>query len=139
MIIIAPQAFEAMLEHARATFPEECCGLMVGRFGEAERHIVRVSRARNLNTERAHDRFELDPADFLRVQRTLVDDEEIVGFYHSHPDHPPKPSPTDTARAFPVYSYIIIGVQHGRRTLARSWRYDEGRAAFTEEVLVVTD
>ena len=142
MITMSKATFDEMLAHAKADYPHECCGLMIGRFDRDDdmRWVSRVERARNLNTERAHDRFELDPLDFLRVERALADsDDEIVGFYHSHPDHPPRPSATDAARAFEVYSYIIVGVQHRERTLARSWRFAESRAAFDEELLRVNE
>ncbi len=140
MLIVRSQAYEAMLAHAREDYPHECCGLLVGRV-EGERRLVEsVRRARNLNVERAHDRFELDPQDYLRVDRELRGTGlEIVGFYHSHPDHPARPSQYDAERAFPSYSYIIISVEKGTPVQARSWVFDEANRRFDEEGLEVRD
>ena len=94
--------------------------------------LVRIVKARNLNVERAHDRFELDPKDFVTADaQARRDGLEIVGIWHSHPDHPARPSETDRAKAWEGYSYVIASVTNEGVVELRSWRLDDGR--FLEE------
>ena len=108
---------------AEASYPYEGCGLLIGeRTGRA--WLVReVTRATNLNVERAHDRYELDPADLLRAEdRASSIGAEVLGVWHTHPDHPAEPSETDRAAAWEGWSYVIVSVRHGRVHSIRSWR-----------------
>lgn len=138
---ILQEAFAALLAHARATYPHECCGFLIGRdLPDGERRIERARPARNANTERAADRFEIDPQDWLDTDRELAGTGlDILGFYHSHPDHPPRPSRFDAERAFPFYSYVIVSVVDGEPVKARSWLFDAERARFDEEEIAVTE
>lgn len=118
----------------RAGYPHEVCGLMIGRPGPRVAEVLAVRQARNLNTERAHDRFELDPEAFLAADRAARgDDLEIVGVWHTHPDHPAVPSETDRAAAWPGWSYVILEVADGRVAALRSWRL-VGEAFDEEEI-----
>lgn len=117
---------------AQANYPREACGLLMGRSlpGGGEVHAVRL--ARNLNTERAHDRYELDPEDFLATDREARElGLEILGVWHTHPDHPAVPSETDRAAAWPDWSYLILAVQAGGVAALRSWHL--AGAQFVEE------
>jgi len=121
MLTITPAIRAHIVAHATETYPHECCGVVVGRVDNgpstglrAGRLGVEAHRTGNLNTARAHDRFTLDPNDFLRIdtaarKRGL----DIVAIYHSHPDHPARPSETDRAQAWEGYSYIIVAVNKG--------------------------
>lgn len=115
MLTITP-AIRAHIEaHAAETYPHECCGVIVGRVERDSRVGVEAYRTGNLNTERAHDRFELDPKDYMRIDRKAREAGlDIVGIYHSHPDHPARPSETDLAAAWPGYSYVIVAVNKGK-------------------------
>ena len=98
----------------------------------AQTTVVRITEARNIVTSRARDRFQLDPEGFLEADRWASQNGlDIVGFWHSHPDHPPVPSPTDLESAWPEYSYLIVSVTENRKTSHRSWRLDGNR--FVEE------
>ncbi|HEX6970962.1 MAG TPA: M67 family metallopeptidase [Limnochordia bacterium] len=134
---ITSDAYRRMLDHAAATYPHECCGLLAGRDGpNGGRRIERIWPARNLRTDR--DRFEIDPHDWLAADRTLRESGlDILGFYHSHPDHPPRPSRFDAERAFPFYTYVIVSVRGGTPIKARAWRFDEVRQRFDEEEIDV--
>ena len=121
MLTITPEIRAHIEAHAIETYPHECCGvivghstgLMAGRVADG-RVGVAAHRTGNLNTERARDRFTLDPKDFLRIDteaRKLGLD--IIGIYHSHPDHPAQPSETDRAAAWEGYSYVIVAVNMG--------------------------
>ena len=117
-----------------ASYPFEACGVMVGR-ADAEQVIVEgIFHARNLNVERARDRFLLDPQDFMAADRAARDQGlDIVGIWHSHPDHPARPSITDLEAAWEGYSYLIIATNVCGTNDFRSWRLRDGR--FVEEAL----
>ncbi len=117
-----------------AGYPEETCGLLVGRQSGRRVQVWDLLQARNLNRERARDRYELDPRDFVAAdamaRRQAM---EIVGIWHSHPDHPARPSVTDQAAAWEGWSYVIVSVSRMSIEDLRSWRLSDG--GFTEEVI----
>jgi len=125
------------------TYPREACGLMLGqeipREGKGpKRMVVQLHPARNLNAERPERRYDLDPRDFIAADaRARAEGLDILGVYHSHPDHPPSPSQTDLAGAQPGWSYIILAVKgdgnegSGISQEYRSWTLVDG--AFVEE------
>jgi len=116
---------ERLQDWARYSYPREGCGLLLGQARDGVVRVVEVMRARNANTERAHDRYELDPGDFLRAdQRARARQLEIVGIWHTHPDHPARPSATDRQRAWDGWSYLILSVNHLGVQALRSWRLD---------------
>lgn len=135
VVVLPEYCRERIRAHAAAEYPHECCGLLVGTWQEGGRTVVeRVEPARNLNTERAHDRYELDPMDYLRVDRDAREAGlDVVGFYHSHPDSPPLPSVTDARQAWPAYTYIIISVTGGEPGTMRAWTFDESAEVFDEQ------
>ncbi len=129
-LMLGRQALTTMTEAACAGYPLEVCGLLIGDRPEPD--VWRVTEARaveNLNRERAADRFLLDPKAFLRIDRELAGtDREIVGVYHSHPDCPARPSPTDRENAWEDFVYPILSVENGRMSDIRAWCLDaEGR------------
>ena len=137
MIQIPSSILREIYDHIEASYPHECCGLMVGTLRAGKYAVHTFRKCRNLNTERAHDRYELDPLCMLKVQREFENGPwDIIGIYHSHPDHPSRPSQTDTDRAFPVYSYVIVSVQKGTVASAQSWVLNENEKKFYEEPLV---
>lgn len=113
-------------------FPNEVCGLLIGRVDGSHSRIEHVIEGTNLNTDRARDRYQLDPLDYLRADRWARERGlEVIGFWHSHPNHPPFPSQTDLDYAWPGYSYLIVSVSERRQTSLRSWRLDGD--TFTKE------
>ena len=139
MLKISHSLIRQIYDHTEASYPYECCGVMIGTMSETK--VVYAFRTcKNLNKERAHDRYEMDPLDMLRAGREFEDSLwDIIGIYHSHPDHPSRPSQTDTDRAWPDYSYVIISVQIGIVRSAQSWVLDEKEHKFFEEPLVVVE
>jgi proteasome lid subunit RPN8/RPN11 len=121
---------EEIYAHAREAYPHECCGFMIGTKG-TPRQVRRVHRLVNQRTDRAHDRYEIDPLDWIRVDKALQGDEQVIGIYHSHPDHPSKPSEFDREHAHPYMSYLIVAVHGGQIESARSWELIE--EVFDEE------
>ena len=113
-------------------YPYETCGVLVGACAEGEARIERVFEARNLNTERARDRYVLDPDDLMSADMAARESGlEIVGFWHTHPDHPARPSETDREAAWDGYSYVILSVSGEGVEDLRSWRLNG--AGFVEE------
>ena len=107
---------------------------MIGTIGGENQTVHAFRICKNLNKERARDRYDMDPLDMLRAQREFENSPwDIIGIYHSHPDHPSRPSQTDTDRAWPNYSYVIISVQKGTVASAQSWVLNEGEKKFYEE------
>lgn len=95
----------------QAGYPHETCGLLVGRQEEGTARVERVYQARNLNQERARDRYDMDPEDQLQVELEAREAGlDVVGIWHSHPDHPARPSETDRSKAWPGWSYLIVSV-----------------------------
>ena len=138
MIKIPAPVLREIYDHTEASYPNECCGLMIGTTDPQKNHTVHTFRScRNLNVERSRDRYLMDPKDQLRVQREFEDSPwDIIGIYHSHPDHPSRPSQTDTDAAFEGYSYVIISVQKGTVASANSWVLNEAERRFYEQPLV---
>ena len=127
-------------DHMESSYPNECCGLLIGTSDGQTRVAHTFRKCRNLNTERAHDRYEMDPLCMLQAQREFESGPwDIVGIYHSHPDHPSRPSQTDTDRAWPNWSYIIVSVQKGTVASAQSWVLNDVEKKFYEEPLVVDE
>jgi len=131
-----PRPLRAQLEHwAIAAHPHESCGLLLGRREGALIEAVHVRRGRNLNVSRAGDRYELDPADHLAVQEEAhARGLDVVGVWHSHPDHAARPSETDRAQAWNEWSYVIVSVSRDAVCELRSWRLHESHF-IEEEVL----
>jgi proteasome lid subunit RPN8/RPN11 len=123
---------EAIRAHGRETYPYECCGAMLGRDGV----VLAVVPLPNTTEEGPRRRFLVRPEDYrtaerLAGQRSMA----LLGFYHSHPDHPARPSQYDLDHAWPVFSYVIVSVSNGVAEDIRSWRLREDRSAFDEERL----
>ena len=128
---------EKILEHVRQTYPHECCGLMVGN-GSLSKEVIDYRIIPNINHDRAHDRYIMDPKVFNQIDGELREKKlEILGIYHSHPDHPSRPSEFDREHAWPIYSYVVIACEKGVKTQAQSWVINEESAHFEEEKLEI--
>jgi proteasome lid subunit RPN8/RPN11 len=104
---ISTQALEEVRAHAVEGYPYEICGMLVAEPGSDVVTLTR--RVRNTVVERARDRYEMDPIDQIRIQRELDrDGRELIGYYHSHPDHPALASATDSRRSWAGPIYLIV-------------------------------
>lgn len=126
---LAPAAAATLRRLAAATYPVEGCGVLLGDLGAAS--VVDVMPGRNVVTDRARDRYELDPLDILAAERHARDTGiDVVGFWHTHPDHPARPSRFDTERAWPDYVYAICSTTAEGVGDVRWWRLgDDGEFA----------
>src|SRR6267142_1154803 len=132
MLVLPPVVRSELEAWIGGGYPEETCGLLVGRTALGRTEAARATRAKNLNRERARDRYDLDPDDFLAADlQARAEGLEIVGIWHSHPDHPAQPSETDRAAAWEGWSYVIVEVTARGVAALRSWRL-EGQL-FVEE------
>ena len=129
-------ALDAIREHGAEGYPHEICGVMIGPRGD--RTVSDARRARNIVVERARDRYEIDPRDQIRIQREAdAAGLDIVGYYHSHPDHPAQASRFDTERAWAGYVYLIVAVHGGRPDDANAFVADSDGGPFHPEPLDV--
>jgi proteasome lid subunit RPN8/RPN11 len=141
--------YEALRAHGEETYPNECCGVLLGKSIAAEgnnaaatNHVQQIVRAGNARTDSAHNRYNIAPQELVKIQRqarTLGLD--IVGFYHSHPDHPAQWSPTDFAEAHWLgCSYVITSVEKGKAAVTNSFLLtgtDEDNKKFEDESIQI--
>ena len=115
MLKISQSEFDALRKHGEETYPHECCGVLLGAMEDDTRTVRAVARAGNTRVDSLHNRYNIDPRELIRIQREARErGEDIVGFYHSHPDHPPRWSQTDLAEAhWTGCSYVITAVEGG--------------------------
>ena len=116
--------YAALRAHAEEAYPNECCGVLLGRFGDSENTVAGVVACANARQDSPHNRYAIAPLDLIRIQRDARNQGlEIIGFYHSHPDHPAQWSSTDLAEAHWLgCSYLIAHVANGKATDTRSFR-----------------
>ena len=145
MIKIPSSLLREIYDYAEQSYPYECCGVLIGTADNDKNNNVHAFRkCKNLNKERAEDRYDMDPLDFLRAEREFENGSwGIIGIFHSHPDHPSRASQTDTDRAVEImawdWSYIIASVQKGKVAGAQSWKLNEAERKFYEEPLVTIE
>jgi proteasome lid subunit RPN8/RPN11 len=141
---------EQIYLHARNTYPEECCGLLLGRIEAGDKCVTQVCETENswdakliddlpITSGDKRDRFTIDPKVMLHIQKEARDRNLIiVGVYHSHPDHSAIPSEHDRAIAWQQYSYLIVSLQQGHIADLRSWTLDETHQFQAEEIVTTS-
>jgi proteasome lid subunit RPN8/RPN11 len=135
MIIIEPQAKQLMTADAVKTFPDECCGFLFGIEKRDERLITDILIVNNVKEGDKKRRFEISPKDYMKAEQYAEKNNlQLLGVFHSHPNHPAVPSEHDRAAAQPWFSYIIISVINKNVDTIRSWRLNENNQ-FEEEKL----
>ncbi|CAN5266656.1 M67 family metallopeptidase [soil metagenome] len=125
-------------DHAKETYPEECSGVIVGMDVGEMKIVVDVWRAENTfeEDERGH-RFLIDPKEYIAFEKRAGErDMDILGVYHSHPDHPAKPSDYDREHAWPGWSYVIASVSENGVEDMRSWLLKDDRSGYKDEPIV---
>jgi proteasome lid subunit RPN8/RPN11 len=125
--------------HGEQAYVEECCGMLIGEAPESGGDVVisEIVAAENEREDSRHNRYVISPQALLKTQRSARERGlEILGYYHSHPDHPAQPSDFDREHAWPGTSYMIISVIKGRVVDGRSWRLTDDRSRFEEEDLL---
>jgi proteasome lid subunit RPN8/RPN11 len=144
MIKVSQSAYAAFRQHGEETYPHECCGVLLGQMDQdGVRTVTTIARAGNTRTDSAHNRYNIDPKELIRIQREGRErGEDIIGFYHSHPDHPAQWSQTDLAEAhWFSCSYVITSVEKGKAVLTNSFELtgsDENDKKLVSEMIEVT-
>ncbi|MGC8868112.1 MAG: Mov34/MPN/PAD-1 family protein [Sulfurihydrogenibium sp.] len=136
MLKIKKNLLEQIKKQSEEGYPYEICGFILGKidYKNNVRQAVEVIQVENQNKERANDRFEISPKDYMKVEDYADKNNlQIVGIYHSHPDHPDRPSQTDLLYALEDLSYIIVSVEKGKAVSYKSWYLKDGK--FEEEVV----
>lgn len=134
-----PDILDAVRAHGQAAYPEECCGFLLGHAGAEGNHVAAATRVENRQAENRERRYTITPEDYHAADRIARRQGlDIVGFYHSHPDHPARPSATDLAEAtFPGYTYVIVSIREGRAADLTAWSLAPDRARFDAEAIEI--
>lgn len=135
MIVIEQKPLDEMYRDALQSFPDECCGFFFGKELEDERIITNILVVRNRKEGDKRRRFEISPKDYLNAERFADENDlQLLGVYHSHPNHPAIPSEHDRVAAQPYFSYIIISVKENEIAGIRSWQLNNN-FQFEEETI----
>ena len=139
MLRISQSLYASLRLHGEETYPHECCGVLLGTMtDDGARVVTSIARAGNTRTDSPQNRYNIDPKELVRIQREGREcGEDIVGFYHSHPDHPAQWSQTDLAEAHWFgCSYVITSVEKGKAVLTNSFEltgFDENDKKLVDE------
>lgn len=152
---ISQKHVEAIREHGARAYPNECCGILLGSEEDGAKRVRELAPVPNLRHDPARaqqllpviepekeserNRFLMDPKELLRIEKDArARGLAIIGYYHSHPDHPARPSEYDREHAWPFLSYVIIRVEDGKPLDYASWVLTDDRSLFENEPIVVT-
>jgi proteasome lid subunit RPN8/RPN11 len=144
MLKFSRRDYDAIRAHGEETYPHECCGILLGSFSDdGTRVVTRAAPCGNTRTDSAHNRYNIDPRELVQIQREGRErGEDIVGFYHSHPDHPAQWSSTDFAEAHWLgCSYVITSVEKGKAATTNSFELagsDESYKRLVDEKIEVS-
>jgi proteasome lid subunit RPN8/RPN11 len=147
MLTIPQSLLDKVIAHLKAGYPHEACGILIGEMDVGQtppakhvREVVLVQNAWDEVNERESraNRYMISPEDVARADRDAGKRGwDLIGFFHSHPDHPSQPSETDREWAWPAISFMITSVRAGEATTTQSWTLRDGREAFDEEAIEV--
>jgi proteasome lid subunit RPN8/RPN11 len=141
---LTPAEYKSIRRHGEETYPHECCGILLGTIEGDIRTVQSAIPCRNASTDSPENHYSIDFRELIPAQREARERGlEIVGFYHSHPDHRPQWSPTDLAEAHWIgCSYVITSVQNGKAAATKSFALSgtgEEDKALVEEQLVIDE
>lgn len=138
-----PAALRAQIEREGvAAYPNECCGMLIGRDIKTatgtRRLVERLEPGRNaFEASEQYHRFSIDPSQQLAAEKVAAAEGRVVlGYYHSHPDHPARPSEYDRTHAWPYYSYVIVAIEKAKPALMTSWVLDDQTEQFSKQEIV---
>ncbi len=128
------ESLQAMLKDLEEAYPNEGCGFLYGDDGDLRtiKEAVKVINSKEGDQRR---RFEIKPTDYMKAERYADENNlKLIGIYHSHPNHPARPSEHDLKQAFPFFSYVIVSVNDGKAVDVTSWQLDENEKFYQEEI-----
>ena len=136
MISVEPEAWTAMVAHAEATFPNECCGVMLGKIDSDRKVVTRALPMENAYKGTQEDRYEIRPEDLLAADRgARAEGLDLIGIFHSHPDCDAYFSKTDLENSCPWYSFVVLSVKGGKFDHANSFLPNADQTAAEKEEL----
>jgi proteasome lid subunit RPN8/RPN11 len=138
-LALAAELFRRIQSEGMNAYPNECCGILIGRDEPSGSRIVdRLEPGQNVfDAGEQYHRFSIDPTLQLKAERAAEAEGRVVlGFYHSHPDHPARPSEYDRQHAWPYYSYVIVQIAKGQAVDMTSWVLDDVTEAFRRQEIV---
>ena len=139
LIVFEKRHLDEIKQHGQATFPHECCGFLFGRIEEDRRIVAQTRPAQNQRDDSPQNRYQISPQDYMQADReSRQAGLEIIGFYHSHPNHPARPSQFDLENAWPAYVYVIVSVNQGEAGAMTAWTLAEDRSQFLPEEIVTS-
>src|ERR1700693_6340339 len=135
---INPDIAERIRAHGAVGYPHEICGALLGRGSGDEREILTIFPLANQSDDSPRSRFAISAEDVLRAEAAAREQKlDLVGWYHSHPDHPARPSAFDREHAWPWYSYVILRVAEREPREVTSWRLRDDRSGYEEEAVEI--
>lgn len=139
-LTIQQKAEEIMREHAIRDFPDECCGFLYGEETDTDRMIELAVPVENKKEGDKKRRFEISAIDYMKAEQYALKNKiDLLGVYHSHPQHPAIASEHDLKQAMPFFSYIILSVMDGKIDDIKSWKLNEENTAFDEETIKINN
>ena len=137
-LVISGEILAQIYAHGEEAYPEEGAGFLLGFDDEKQRHVTQIFVTENVREDEArHNRYLVTPQDYLQAEIAAeMLGLSLIGVFHSHPDHPNRPSEFDREWAQPFFSYIITSVNEGQAVESRSWRLAENRSEFKEEKII---
>jgi proteasome lid subunit RPN8/RPN11 len=139
MLRLAKNLEQEIRDHGARDYPNECCGAMLGTDNDAAGREVRsLFPLINRRDDSPRNRFSITPEDFRAAEKAAAERGlDLLGWYHSHPDHPARPSEFDREHAWPWYSYVIVSVDGGAPKDLTSWQLEDDRSKFQPETVVL--
>lgn len=140
-VVLTSLLLSMIQEHGERCYPEEGAGVIIGTTERESRTATDIIPIVNSSdSSERHHRYLIAPREILAAEMKAEElDREVIGIFHSHPDHPAEPSEVDKQWALPWYSYIITAVEDGKGTVSRAWRLTEDRTRFHEEEITILE
>ena len=140
-ILLSRQQYRRIEEEGVAAFPNECCGILYGRDIAEERIVQRLEAVKNnFDAGERYHRFSISPQTLMRAEKSAAERGQMVlGFYHSHPDHPARPSEYDREHGWPFYSYVIVSIMARKPAAMTCWVLNEQTEQFDEQEIATGD
>ncbi len=133
-IVLTPAQKQQIESEGAAAFPNECCGIIYGGDVDGRRIVGRLEAVENeFEAGEQYHRFSITGATLMRAEKSCAGGELVLGFYHSHPDHPARPSEYDREHAWPFYSYVIVAIHSGKPVDMTCWVLDEVSEQFLKQ------
>ena len=140
MVKLSDDIIRRIAQHGENSYPEECCGILLGRENEGIQAVRDVIAIDNSQDENRRRRFLITAEQYREAEKSASEKGmDLLGFYHSHPDHPPVPSTFDTEHALPWFTYIIVSVRSGKAGDTKAWLLNDDRKKFNERPLLKED